>query len=133
MTAALRDLASTQQASLFNAVLTGWAILMSRLSGQDDIVVGSPVAGRRAPGAAGLIGFVVNTLPLRVDLSGSPTATEALARTRAAVRAALAQQDLPFERIVKLVNPPRSASHTPCSRPCWPGCRTGTTCCACPA
>ncbi|MFJ2734826.1 MULTISPECIES: amino acid adenylation domain-containing protein [unclassified Streptomyces] len=113
VTAALRDLASSQQASLFNAVLTGWAILMSRLSGQDDIVVGSPVAGRRAPGAAGLIGFVVNTLPLRVDLSGSPTATEALARTRAAVRAALAQQDLPFERIVELVNPPRSASHTP--------------------
>ncbi|MFF4753603.1 non-ribosomal peptide synthetase [Streptomyces sp. NPDC002514] len=112
-TAALRDLARSQGATLFVAVLTGWAVLLSRLSGQEDIVVGSPVAGRRGPGAAGLIGFLVNSLPLRIDLSGAPTAAEALARTRAVVRAALDHQNLPFERIVELVNPPRSASHTP--------------------
>ncbi|WP_430381391.1 non-ribosomal peptide synthetase [Streptomyces arenae] len=113
VTAALRALAREHGATLFVAVLTGWAILLSRLSGQQDIVVGSPVAGRRGPGAAGLIGFLVNSLPLRIDLSGSPTAAEALARTRAVVRAALAHQDLPFERIVEVVNPPRSAAHTP--------------------
>ncbi|MFJ9629578.1 amino acid adenylation domain-containing protein [Streptomyces sp. NPDC101175] len=113
VTAALRGLARRHGATPFVAVLTGWAILLSRLSGQDDIVVGSPFAGLRGPGAAGLIGFLVNSLPLRVDLSGTLTAAEALARTRAVVRTALAHQDLPFERIVELVNPPRSASRTP--------------------
>ncbi|GAA4803748.1 amino acid adenylation domain-containing protein [Streptomyces ziwulingensis] len=110
---ALRTLARAHRATPFVAVLTGWSILLSRLSGQDDIVVGSPVANRRGPGAAGLIGFLVNSLPLRVDLSGAPTAAEALVRTRAVVREGLAHQDLPFERVVELVNPPRSASRTP--------------------
>jgi amino acid adenylation domain-containing protein len=113
VTAGLRGLARRHGATPFVAVLTGWAILLSRLSGQEDIVVGSPFANRRGPGAAGLIGFLVNSLPLRIDLSGSLTASEALARTRAVVREALAHQDLPFERIVELVNPPRSASRTP--------------------
>ncbi|MEV0736658.1 amino acid adenylation domain-containing protein [Streptomyces sp. NPDC050549] len=111
--AGLRGLARRHGATPYVALLTGWAILLSRLSGQEDIVVGSPFAGRRGPGAAGLIGFLVNSLPLRIDLSGSPTAAEALTRTRAVVREALAHQDLPFERIVELVNPPRSASRTP--------------------
>ncbi|MGW1209369.1 non-ribosomal peptide synthetase [Streptomyces sp. NPDC002499] len=113
VTAGLRGLARRHGATSFVAVLTGWAILLSRLSGQDDIVVGSPFANRRGPGAAGIIGFLVNSLPLRIDLSGSLTVSEALARTRAVVREALAHQDLPFERIVELVNPPRSASRTP--------------------
>ncbi|MFJ9378169.1 amino acid adenylation domain-containing protein [Streptomyces sp. NPDC101455] len=113
VTAGLRGLARQQGATPFVALLAGWAILLSRLSGQEDIVVGSPFANRRGPGAAGLIGFLVNSLPLRIDLSGSLTASEALTRTRAVVREALAHQDLPFERIVELVNPPRSASRTP--------------------
>ncbi|MBK3573022.1 amino acid adenylation domain-containing protein [Streptomyces sp. MBT65] len=113
VTAGLRGLARQHGATSFVAVLAGWAILLSRLSGQDDIVVGSPFANRRGPVAAGLIGFLVNSLPLRVDLSGSLTVSEALTRTRAVVREALAHQDLPFERIVELVNPPRSASRTP--------------------
>ncbi|MFI6541693.1 amino acid adenylation domain-containing protein [Streptomyces prunicolor] len=113
VTAGLRALARQHGATPFVAVLAGWAILLSRLSGQEDIVVGSPFANRRGPGAAGLIGFLVNSLPLRIDLSGSLTVSEALARTRAVVREALAHQDLPFERIVQLVNPPRSASRTP--------------------
>ncbi|WP_376733578.1 non-ribosomal peptide synthetase [Streptomyces broussonetiae] len=112
-TAALRRLAREHRATLFVAVLTGWAVLLSRLSGQEDIVVGTPVTGRRGPGTADAIGFFVNSLPVRVDLSGAPTGSEALARTRAVVREALAHQDVPFERIVELVNPPRSASHTP--------------------
>nr|WP_043663638.1 non-ribosomal peptide synthetase [Streptomyces xylophagus] len=113
VTAELRSLARRHGATPFVAVLAGWAILLSRLSGQEDIVVGSPFANRRGPGAAGLIGFLVNSLPLRIDLSGSLTVSEALTRTRAVVRGALAHQDLPFERIVELVNPPRSASRTP--------------------
>ncbi|WP_405854378.1 amino acid adenylation domain-containing protein [Streptomyces sp. NBC_01515] len=113
VTAGLRGLARQHGATPFVALLAGWAILLSRLSGQEDIVVGSPFANRRGPGAAGLIGFLVNSLPLRIDLSGSLTASEALTRTRAVVREALAHQDLPFERIVELVNPPRSASRTP--------------------
>ncbi|MER6555760.1 amino acid adenylation domain-containing protein [Streptomyces sp. NPDC001725] len=112
-TDALRAMARRHGATLFVTVLTGWAILLSRLSGREDIVVGSPVANRRGPAAADLIGFLVNSLPLRVDLSGSPTAAEALTRTRAVVREALRNQDLPFERMVELVNPPRSAAHTP--------------------
>ncbi|MFF6816083.1 amino acid adenylation domain-containing protein [Streptomyces sp. NPDC012403] len=112
-TAALRALARRHGATLFVAVLTGWAALLSRLTGESDIVVGSPVANRRGPGAARLIGFLVNSLALRVDLSGSPTAAEALTRTRTVVRDGLAHQDLPLERVVELVNPPRSAAHPP--------------------
>lgn len=112
-TSALRTLARGHGATLFVAVLTGWAILLSRLSGRTDIVVGTPVANRRGPLAAGQIGFLVNSLALRVDLSGSPTGAEALARVRTVVRQALSHQDLPFEKVVELVNPPRSAAHTP--------------------
>ncbi|WP_432716042.1 non-ribosomal peptide synthetase [Streptomyces salinarius] len=112
-TTALRTLARAHGATLFVAVLTGWAILLSRLSGRTDIVVGTPVANRRGPLAARQIGFFVNSLALRVDLSGSPTAAEALARIRTVVRQALKHQDLPFEKVVELVNPPRSAAHTP--------------------
>ncbi len=112
-TAALRRLARRHGATLFVAVLTGWAVLLSRLSGQQDIVVGTPVTGRRGAGAADVIGFFVNSLPLRIDLSAAPSGSEALARTRAVVREALAHQDVPFERIVEQVNPPRSASRTP--------------------
>ncbi|MGW2297437.1 non-ribosomal peptide synthetase [Streptomyces violaceorubidus] len=113
VTADLRRLAREHGATLFVAVLTAWAILLSRLSGQEDIVVGSPVDGRRGPESSDLIGFLVNSLPLRIDLSDGPTVSEALSRARAVVREALAHRELPFERIVELVNPPRSASHTP--------------------
>ncbi|MFD4575725.1 amino acid adenylation domain-containing protein [Streptomyces sp. NPDC058417] len=113
VTAALRVLARSCGATPFVVVLTGWALLLARLSGQEDIVVGTPVANRRGPEASGLIGFLVNSLPIRVDLSGSPTVAEAVTRVRAVVRDALAHQDLPFERVVERVNPPRSAAYTP--------------------
>ncbi|GAA1176459.1 hypothetical protein GCM10009654_37060 [Streptomyces hebeiensis] len=113
LTAALRGLARRHSGTLFVAVLTGWFIVMSRLSGRTDLVVGTPTANRRRGGVAGLIGFFVNSLPLRVDLSGDPTAETALKRVRGVLRAALAHQELPFERIVELVNPPRSVAHTP--------------------
>ncbi|MGW4675396.1 non-ribosomal peptide synthetase [Streptomyces sp. NPDC004324] len=113
LTAALRALARRHGGTLFVAVLTGWTLLMARLSGRDDVVVGTPTANRPRGDAAGLIGFFVNSLPLRVDLSDTPDAAEALRRVRAVLRAALDHQDLPLERIVELVNPPRSVAHTP--------------------
>ncbi|MET7454362.1 condensation domain-containing protein [Streptomyces sp. NPDC005574] len=113
LTAALRALARRHGGTLFVAVLTGWTVLMSRLSGSTDLVVGTPTANRRHRDASGTIGFFVNSLPLRVDLSGTPTAATALERVRAVLRAALDHQDLPFERVVELVNPPRSVAHTP--------------------
>nr|WP_202948295.1 MULTISPECIES: non-ribosomal peptide synthetase [Streptomyces] len=113
LTAALRGLTRRHNGTLFVAVLTGWTILMARLSGRTDIVVGTPTANRRRGGVAGLIGFFVNSLPLRIELSGSPTAEAALERVRGVLRAALDHQELPFERIVELANPPRSVAHTP--------------------
>ncbi|WP_323186791.1 condensation domain-containing protein [Streptomyces sp. NBC_00365] len=113
LTAALRALARRHGSTLFVAVLTGWTLLMSRLSGRDDVVVGTPTSNRPRGDAAGLIGFFVNSLPLRVDLADTPTAAEALGRVRGVLRAALDHQDLPLERIVELANPPRSAAHTP--------------------
>ncbi|MEV0641138.1 amino acid adenylation domain-containing protein [Streptomyces sp. NPDC050619] len=112
VTAELRALARRQGGTLFVAVLTGWAVLLSRLSGRTDLVVGTPSAGRSRE-TARLIGFFVNSLPLRIDLSGEPTAAEMLTRVRGVLRGALDHQDLPLERIVELVNPPRSAAHTP--------------------
>ncbi|MFF0135477.1 amino acid adenylation domain-containing protein [Streptomyces sp. NPDC005227] len=112
-TTALRALARSHGATLFVAVLTGWSILLTRLSGQSDIVVGSPVANRRDPVARSLIGFFANSLALRVDLTGGTTGAEALTRARTAVRGALDHQALPFERVVEIVNPPRSAAHAP--------------------
>lgn len=113
LTAALRALSRRHGGTLFVAVLTAWSMVLSRLTGQTNIVVGTPTANRRSKDVAGLIGFFVNSLALRVDLSGSPTGSTLLKRVRGVVRAALDHQDLPFERVVELVNPPRSVAHTP--------------------
>nr|WP_063775806.1 non-ribosomal peptide synthetase [Streptomyces odonnellii] len=113
LTARLASVARRQGGTLFVAVLAGWAVVLSRLTGRTDIVVGTPAANRRRPEVRKLIGFFVNSLALRVDLSGSPTSAALLKRVRGVVRGALDHQDLPFERVVELVNPPRSAAHTP--------------------
>ncbi|MFE2943951.1 amino acid adenylation domain-containing protein [Streptomyces sp. NPDC059255] len=113
LTTALRAVARREKCTLFTAVLTGWHIVLSRLSGESDTVVGFPVAGRRGREASELIGFFVNSLPHRLDLSGEPTGSEALSRVRASLRGALDHQDLPFEQIVEAVNPPRSLAHGP--------------------
>ncbi|MER7754871.1 amino acid adenylation domain-containing protein [Kitasatospora sp. NPDC097643] len=113
LTAGLRTLARRHGGTLFVAALTGWSLVLSRLAGETDIVVGVPTANRRSRDLAGLIGFFVNSLAVRVDLSGAPTVSAALGRTRTAVRGALDHQDLPFERVVELVNPPRSNAHSP--------------------
>ncbi|MEV4034074.1 non-ribosomal peptide synthetase [Streptomyces umbrinus] len=112
LTRALRALAADNDVSLYATVLTGWSVLLSLLSGQDDIVVGAPTSNRRRGDVEGLIGFFVNTLALRADLSGSPSVKDALKRVNQRIRDALKHVDLPFERVVELVNPPRSPSYT---------------------
>ncbi|ETS29289.1 non-ribosomal peptide synthase [Photorhabdus khanii NC19] len=94
-------------------LLSAWAVVLSRLSGQDDVVIGTPSAGRSRQEVESLIGFFVNTLALRVDLSGELTVTELLARVRQTALAAQEHQDLPFEQVVEIVQPPRRLAHTP--------------------
>ncbi|MDQ1739392.1 MAG: hypothetical protein QOE53_1044, partial [Pseudonocardiales bacterium] len=113
LTAALQTLSRRCGCTLFMTVLAGWALVLSRLSGQDEVVIGTPTANRRRAELEGLIGFFVNTLALRIDLAGGPTGAELLDRVRGATLAALEHQDLPFEQVVELVNPTRSLAHAP--------------------
>ncbi|MFC7518939.1 amino acid adenylation domain-containing protein [Herbaspirillum sp. GCM10030257] len=113
LTARLRQFSTRHQATLFMTVLAGWSALLSRLSGQNDLVVGSPVAGRGRAELEALIGFFANTLPLRIDLDGAPNAVELVRRAKATVIAAHDHQDLPFEYMVDSIKPARSTSHSP--------------------
>src|SRR5262249_3168008 len=99
--------------TLFTTLLTAFNLLLYSHSGQEDIVVGSPIANRTRFESKGLIGFFVNTLALRTDLTGNPTFKELLARTSEMTRQAFANQDLPFDRLVKVLKPERSLSHMP--------------------
>ncbi|WP_445234360.1 amino acid adenylation domain-containing protein, partial [Duganella rhizosphaerae] len=113
LAAGLRALAARHGATLFMTLLAGWAALLSRLSGQDDVVVGSPVANRQHAELEGLIGCFVNTLALRVRLQDNPSVAGLLAAVKAVTLAAYEHQDLPFEQVVEAVKPPRSRSHSP--------------------
>ena len=113
LTVALKALSNRHGATLYMTLLAAWATLLSRLSGEQDIVTGSPVANRRHAQIEGLIGFFVNTLVLRLDLSGSPTVTNILERVKQQTVAAQQHQDLPFEHVVELVKPTRSLAHSP--------------------
>ncbi|MBV9774092.1 MAG: AMP-binding protein, partial [Gemmatimonadetes bacterium] len=112
-TRALRELARREGATLFMALLAGWQALLGRYAGSEDVVVGSPVAGRTRREVEGLIGFFVNTLALRTDLSGDPTVAELLGRVREGVLGADAHQELPFERLVEELGVRRDLAHTP--------------------
>ncbi|HEU0077529.1 MAG TPA: condensation domain-containing protein, partial [Longimicrobiaceae bacterium] len=112
-TAGLRDLSRRAGTTLFMTLLAGWQALLSRYAGQEDLVVGSPIAGRTRRETEGLIGFFVNLLPLRGDLSGDPAWTELLGRVREAALGAYAHQDLPFERLVDELGVERSLTHAP--------------------
>ncbi len=109
----LRALSRSAGTTLFMTVLAGWQALLARYAGQDDVVVGTPVSGRTRAELEGLIGFFVNMLPLRADLSGDPAWSELLGRTRAAALGAFDHQELPFERLVEELGAGRSLAHTP--------------------
>ncbi|HEX2094411.1 MAG TPA: amino acid adenylation domain-containing protein, partial [Longimicrobiaceae bacterium] len=112
-TAAVRAMARSGGTTLFTTMLAGFQALLARYAGQDDVVVGTPVAGRTRVELEGLIGFFVNTLVLRTDLSGDPTAGELVERVREGTLGAFAHQDLPFERLVEELKVDRSLGHTP--------------------
>jgi len=109
----LKELSRRHGATLFMTLLGGWAALMGRLSGQEEVVIGIPIANRGRAEIKNLIGFFVNTLAVRVNVSGSQTVGELLEQTKRQALAAQQHQDIPFEQVVELVNPPRSLSHTP--------------------
>ncbi|HEY0512098.1 MAG TPA: amino acid adenylation domain-containing protein, partial [Thermoanaerobaculia bacterium] len=110
---ALQALSRQQGASLFMTLLAAFQALLSRLSGQEEIVVGSPIAGRRHVETEGLIGFFLNTLALRTDLGGDPTFRELLDRVRETTLGAYEHQDIPFEALLAELRPERDLSRTP--------------------
>jgi amino acid adenylation domain-containing protein len=109
----LHELSRRTGTTLFMILLAAWQILLARYSGQDDIAVGTPIAGRTRPEIEPLIGFFVNTLVLRARLAGNPTFGELLAEVRATTLDAYAHQDAPFEAVVEALQPERDTSRTP--------------------
>jgi len=87
--------------------------LLARYSGQEDIAIGTPIAGRNRKETEGLIGLFLNTLVMRVDVGGNPSVRELLARVRDVALGAYAHQDLPFEKLVEEIRPERSLSYQP--------------------
>ncbi|MFD0579116.1 amino acid adenylation domain-containing protein [Dactylosporangium darangshiense] len=109
----LRAVARDAGVSMFMTLLGAFSVLLGRYSGQDDVVVGTPIANRNRAEIEGLIGFFVNTLVLRTDLSGDPTFGELLGRVRERTLAAYAHQDVPFEHLVDALDVDRDRSRTP--------------------
>ncbi len=111
--AALRQAARREETTLYMLLLAGFAALLGRLTGQQDLLVGTPVADRTRPELEGLIGFFVNTLALRADLAGDPPFRRLLAAVRETALGAFAHQDLPFETLVEELRPERDLSRNP--------------------
>jgi amino acid adenylation domain-containing protein len=113
LSVALTRLSKRTGVTLFMTLLAAFQTLLFRYTGQDDIVVGTPIANRNRKEIEGLIGFFVNTLVMRTDLSGNPSFKQLLSRVREVAIGAYAHQDLPFEELVEALQPARSLSHTP--------------------
>ncbi|KAF9166965.1 hypothetical protein BGX20_000067, partial [Mortierella sp. AD010] len=113
LTASLNRISQKHGVTMFMTVLTAWSVVLSRLSGQDDIVIGTPSANRSHHKMENIVGLFVNTLALRIDLSANPTAQNLLDRVRQRTLAAYEHQDMPFEQVVQIVQPPRKTEHTP--------------------
>ena len=113
LTEALKELSRQEDATLFMTLLAAFQTLLYRYSGQKDIIVGADIANRNRSETEPLIGFFVNLLALRTDLSGDPPFRELLRRVREVTLDAYAHQDVPFGKIVEALRPERSVTRTP--------------------
>ncbi|MBV8201319.1 MAG: AMP-binding protein, partial [Acidobacteria bacterium] len=113
LSVSLGELSRRSGATLFMTLLAAWNALLMRQTGQLDLVIGTPIANRHRLETEGLIGFFVNTLALRTDLSGNPRFRELLARVRDGALGAYAHQDLPLQKLVEELRPERGAETTP--------------------
>ncbi len=109
----VRALGRREQTTLFMTLLSSFAVLLHRLSGQEDLCVGTPVAGRDHLAIEGLIGFFVNTLVVRSEVAGEPSFRQLLGRVRGTILGAYEHQELPFEKLVEELQPERSLAHSP--------------------
>jgi amino acid adenylation domain-containing protein len=113
LTSALKQLSRQQSVTMFMTLFATFNILLSRISGQEDIVTGSTIAGRNHPETDGLLGFFINALPLRIDLSGDPSFVALLKRAREVCLDAYTHQEVPFEKLVETLRPPREPGRNP--------------------
>ncbi|RKH81422.1 amino acid adenylation domain-containing protein, partial [Corallococcus sp. AB032C] len=113
LTQALKELGLREGRTLFSVLLAAFNVLLQRYSGQDDLAVGTPVAGRSRSELEGLIGLFVNTLVLRSDLSGDPSFRELLGQVHDSALGAFAHQDVPFEKLVEVLQPSRRLNVSP--------------------
>ncbi|GMT96872.1 hypothetical protein KH5H1_09910 [Corallococcus caeni] len=110
---ALQALCQRERATLFMGLVTAWQVLLSRYAGQEDVLLGSPIAGRTREDTEGLIGFFVNTLVLRTHVDPKAPFRQLLGQVRATTLAAYEHQEAPFEKLVEELQPRRSLSHSP--------------------
>lgn len=113
LTKRLKQVCQKENVTLFMILMAAYQVLLHRYTGEEDIVVGTPIAGRHMPETEELIGLFINTLAMRTDLSGDPTFRQLLERVKQTALGAYAHQDLPFERLVKELQPERTLAHNP--------------------
>ncbi|MER6324999.1 amino acid adenylation domain-containing protein, partial [Streptomyces coelicoflavus] len=109
----IAELSRDYQVTNYITTLSAYAVLLARHSGQDDLVIGVPIANRNRVELESMIGFLVNTIALRVDLRGNPTFEDVLLQVRKSLFDAQSHQEVPFERLVDAIRPTRSLSHNP--------------------